>query len=267
MKILYASKNGQKVHPSEIEVYLDRGRSDLKGVYEAVQTYSSIPFRLDEHMKRLQNSARESDLEIPLGTEKIKDLVLEAITKAGVPNQFLTVIVVPLKLIIASRELDIDLFDMDLAFNVMTLSVERPHPSIKSLTARAVSAHALGKAYSKKFDEVILVDHKKLCTEGAFSNLFWIKDSRLYTNTEQALAGITQEAIMELSRELGGIKTSRLLKNNIYTPDEIFLSSSRLGIMPVVSVDRIKIGQGIPGPVTKKIKNLFLELIKKECSK
>ena len=189
-----------------------------------------------------------------------------AVNETQLDEQFLMIIYVPQDIFIVSRKLDVDPNLYQKGMRVLTTQVERPHPLVKSIEARALSAKALEQAKKRGFDEVILVDQRRNCTEGAYSNLFWVRDGQIFTNQENALAGITQQAIVEMSAKTNPIRTHILSQEDIWFQDELFLTSSKIGVMPVVRVDETDIGDGKPGPIKKKIMKAFADLTKKECS-
>ena len=99
--------------------------------------------------------------------------------------------------------------------------------------------------------EALLVDSKTYVRECAYANIFWVKNGKICTTNKDILFGITRETVIELAEnqvEFEGIKYK-----NIIDADEVFITQTTSGILPVVEIDGQRIGSGRPGPVTKKL--------------
>lgn len=266
MKVLHAFRNGSAVDLKEVEHHLDPSFRHREGVYEAIQTYHGRLFRLQQHLERLKASAEARQITLPYPIEKIRDWCEQVVSLSPDTQQFLLLVVKEDEASIITRHLDMDQQHYENGYRVITSKTTRPDPSTKSLEARLISAHAMSAAQQKNCQEAILFNEDQVCTEGAYSNLFWITDGQVYTSKENALAGITQQAIIDAVGDHYDIQFGILHLAELHSQDEVFLSSSRIGVMPVTSIDEKSIGNGKPGPVTKDIMKLFDQLTQRECS-
>ena len=114
-------------------------------------------------------------------------------------------------------------------------------------------------------DEAIMLDIHGFVNEAPGYNIFIARQGKLYTPpAENILVGITREAVFEIA-EKEGIKAieERLIPNDLYTADEVFLCSTAGGIIPIIEVDGRAISSGIPGPITQKVSKLYCEMLEK----
>ena len=138
--------------------------------------------------------------------------------------------------------------------------------------------HALQSAASKKAGEAIWFTVSNHVASGSVSNVFIVKDGELHTpiargeEVKQAIAssvlpGITRAAIIEIAESMDVQTTKRLLDiNDLLAGDEVFLTNSSWGVLPVVGVEREKIAEGEVGELTGQLRNLWLELVDQETS-
>ncbi|MGW8316158.1 MAG: aminotransferase class IV, partial [Bacteroidales bacterium] len=127
----------------------------------------------------------------------------------------------------------------------------RPHPLIKTLyyfnTLRL----------QKKMQETGAVDvmfHTETITEASRANLFFVKRGRISTPGQQILRGITRKQVLTMFEE---VRVEEVENNRLYDFDEVFMTATSRDITPVVKVDGRKIGNGMPGPVTREIQDAF----------
>jgi branched-chain amino acid aminotransferase len=267
---------------------LDRGFLFGDSVYETIRTYGGRPFLLRAHLLRLRRSAER--LEIPYDDARldIEKEVLATIASAGLPETAIRAMLTrgrgPLgyateecgapTLVIHVRPCPdvpeaflregVDVAIVDVTRNARTAI----DPSIKSsnllnnlLAWKA--AHRLG-AY-----EPILLNAADRLTEGASSNLFVVRSNRLLTPPleDGLLEGITRGLVLELARE-DGIEVSEesLAGDDLRAADEAFLTSTLKGVLPIRRCDGWPIRHGRPGPVTRRVMDLFLSRIQSETN-
>lgn len=123
------------------------------------------------------------------------------------------------------------------------------------------SSLAKAEALEKGYDEAILLSHQRTVAEGSGENLFMVKHGKLITPplSETILPGITRVCIMELAEKEMGIKTieRQINQDELYGADELFFCGTGAQVSPIVDVDGKKIGNGQPGPLTKKLQSLY----------
>jgi branched-chain amino acid aminotransferase len=115
------------------------------------------------------------------------------------------------------------------------------------------------------YHEAITLDSFGLVSEGSGENLFLVRDNILYTSPIAAgiLHGITRDTVMRLGRDLGyEVREQQIPREMLYLADEIFFCGTAVEITPVRTVDKIPVGSGKPGPVTRALQNEFMGIAK-----
>ena len=117
---------------------------------------------------------------------------------------------------------------------------------------------ALFTAYDQGYETVLLTDFNGNVAEGPGFNVFAVKDGELLTPEANVLDGMTRRTVFELASELNlKARLARIAPEDLRRADEVFLSSTAGGIMPVGSVDKDAIGDGRPGPTTTRLRSLY----------
>ena len=116
------------------------------------------------------------------------------------------------------------------------------------------------EALENGYEEGIALDAGGFVSEGSGENLFIVVNGKLYTppSSSGLLPGITRHSVIQVARSLGiEVEQHQLMREALYTADEIFMTGTAAEITPVTMVDKIKIGSGVRGPVTKKLQEKF----------
>lgn len=223
------------------------------GVFETLRTFHKKPFQTKEHLNRLSTSAKKIDLKPKYSKHEILQQLQKVTQKSPHQNQRLRITVVQEGIIITSEKLQIHQ-KIYRGVSCMTTPITRSLPEIKSISyIPSFISHR--KAVKKGYYEGILTDKNGKVYEGAYSNLFWFEGDTLCTRKEDVLQGITRQTILEISpffRKFKKITVKELSKKK-----EIFLTSSIVGVVPVIKINNKKIGNGEPGPKTKKLMELY----------
>lgn len=238
---------------------------------ESIRTYGKKPFRLDKHIKRLLRSAEAIGKPLPGGILRfIREWIFKIIEEAPFDPQFLRITATPNKVLIVSRELEIDPTIYE-GVEVMAAGLKRED----NIYAKTANRETLEKAYklaeARGDFECLLVNRKGEITEGTRSNVLWVRRGTLYW-CPYALEGITQEEVIRLaeSQEIP-IPVQRNYQGGLHLNDldyvqEIFLTQTSRGIVPVTRINNRKIGTGEVGPVTYLLMEKFKELITASCT-
>jgi branched-chain amino acid aminotransferase len=144
--------------------------------------------------------------------------------------------------------------------HVICLPLERKTPRLKSTTFIERSQPARQLVHGDTF-EVLLVRGGRIL-EGMTSNFFYIKDGKLGTAREGILLGVTRRTVLRVARGSGISIVYRPLKRE-QVPDleEAFITSSSRGIVPIIQIDDMTVGEGRPGPITKRLSGLYTEYV------
>jgi branched-chain amino acid aminotransferase len=136
----------------------------------------------------------------------------------------------------------------------------------KAISMYANSILAVREARRDGYDEALLLDTEGYVAEGSSENLFLVRDGELLQpETTSALDGITRRTVCTLAAEAGlSVRSQRITRDELYCAEEVFLTGTAAEITPVVEVDRRRIGDGRPGPVTRALQQRFFACVRGE---
>lgn len=279
--------NGQFVKLSEARVsVLDRGFNYGDGLFETMRSYAGKIFRLDLHMIRLIDSARQIHLELPVTEQEMRSALMETLKGNGYPDSYLRMTVTrgnsspglgwddtsKPTMVILNKPLEptpdewhregipVGLFPSSA---VRTGGTETKIKSCNFLSNIMIRE----QARKNNFLEGIMMDDSGYITEGTTSNIFAVHDGTLLTPAlnEFILPGVTRAVVLEIARHCGmAYKEKPMKKKDIYQADEVFLTNSVVEILPVSRVEDHSINGGKPGPLTQFLHQQYLKLIEGE---
>ncbi|MEN6405441.1 MAG: branched-chain-amino-acid transaminase [Thermoguttaceae bacterium] len=283
LKIYVSGKLCDK-EDAKVSVY-DHGLLYGDGVFEGIRSYHGKVFRLDEHLDRLWNSAKAICLEIPISRQEMAKAIEDTLAVNGIKDGYIRVVITrgvgtlgldpnrcsnPTVIVIADK---IALYPEELYQNglsLVTVSVARMHPA--ALSPRIKSLNYLNNILAKIEGsqagciEALMLNHKGEIAECSGDNIFLVRHGRLLTPSIDAgiLEGVTRDTVIGLARQLGiDVAEIPLTKHDVYIADECFLTGTAAELVPVVKVDCRTIGDGVPGPVTRKLTAAYRELTQK----
>ena len=253
------------------------------GVFEGLRIRKGRIFRLEAHLERLEVSARALGLEIPGGTEAVRAIVLETIRAHGTEDAYVRLIVTrgdgPLGVDPTScpRARIVCIADALRIYppekrargiDLVTVSLRRPPPDVLDPGVKSLnylnSALAKFEARRGGADEGLLLNRSGTVAEASVANVFVVRRDRVETppTTDGALPGITRGAILELAEREGLRAAERTLgRLDLLAADEVFLTGTGAGIVPVRSLDGRKLKCPAPGPITQRLTKAFEELV------
>ncbi|HJT31291.1 MAG TPA: branched-chain-amino-acid transaminase [Pirellulales bacterium] len=274
------SINGQLYdkEDAKISVY-DHGLLYGDGVFEGIRSYGGKVFRLDEHLKRLWDSARAIRLAIPISRQELGRAIYDTLRVNNIADGYIRLVVTrgagtlgldpnrtsdPQVIIITDH---IALYPREMyekGLEIVTVSVVRNHPA--ALSPRIKSLNYLNNILAKIEGlqagcvEALMLNTKGEVAECTGDNVFLVRDGVLLTPPNEAgiLEGVTRQAVIELARETGReVREIALTKHDVYIADEMFLTGTAAEVIPVVKVDSRPIGVGKPGPITRDLMERF----------
>ena len=261
------------------------------GVFEGARCYAtprgSACFRIDEHLVRLQHSAKIYRMEYPLDLAGWRDAVLQVIRENAMKACYIRPIVYrgydtlgvnplanPVDAAIMVWEwgayLGADALEQGVDVKVSSWNRMAPNtlPAMAKSTANyANSALIKMEALADGYAEGIALDVHGNVSEGSGQNVFVIRDGVLYTPplASSVLAGITRDSVVTLARDLGfSVVESNIPREALYIADEVFFTGTAAEVSPVRSVDKIKVGAGRRGPITEALQRAFFDYINGE---
>jgi len=267
---------------AKISVF-DHGLLYGDGVFEGIRAYKGVVFKLKEHIDRLYNSAKAIMLDIPLTKEEMVNAVLETLRKNNMQDAYIRLIVTrgvgdlgldprkcrkPTVIVIADH---ITLYSSEAkekGIKAMIVWIRRNPVDTASHEIKSLNYlnSVLGKieANIAGFDEAICLDKNGYVSEGVGENLFIIKNGKLLTppSSTGLLVGITREIIIRLAEKLGyAVVEKNITPTDLFSADEAFFTGTAAEITPIAEVNRRIIGNGRPGPLTRRLMDEFEKLL------
>ena len=257
------------------------------GVFEGMRSYDTPDgpaiFRLDAHMKRLLASAAAYEIGIPYSVEQLSAAALDVVRMNGLENAYLrplaffdsysfsvwpkdcpvtTVIMgVPGKPYFTGDE--------DHAVRVTLSSVRRIDettlpPHVKACGHYMNSVRAVQEAMRRGYDDAVMLNAKGDVAEGSGANLFVVRDGTLITNDALAsiVLGITRDSVLTIARDVGLPVTVRpITLDDLASANELFFCGTAVEVTPIKELDGRVIGDGKPGPITRRIQRAFNDAV------
>ena len=275
--------DGKIVSESEAKISVfDHGLLYGDGIFEGIRFYNGRVFRLDEHIRRLYDSAKSILLNIPLAPDEMVKATCDTVRANGLRDGYIRLVVTrgvgpmglsPFKcpkasvIIIAST---ISLYPKEAyetGLTMATCATRRPRHDILSPMVKSLNylnnVMAKVEAIQAGAEEGLMLNDAGLVAECTGDNIFVIRDGVISTPplTAGALNGITRAVVFEIAEELGiPIRDAEMSRHEIYTADECFLTGTAAEVIAAVKLDQRLIADGKPGPLTLRIIARFREL-------
>ncbi len=268
---------------AKISVF-DHGLLYGDGVFEGLRVYSGKIFESRHHIKRLFDSAKAIRLEIPYTPEQIEKVIYETIKLNNFEDCYVRLVVTrgegtlgldpnrcptPSMFVITDliRLYPAEMYEKGMA--VITASVIRNHPN--AISPRIKSLNYLNNILAKieaidaGVPEAIMLNHEGYVAECTADNFFVVRDGAVSTPpaSDGALEGVTRAVIMKLcDSSFIPMRECRLERHDLYIADECFLTGTAAEVIPVTKIDGRVIGNGEPGPVTKRLLEAFHKFVR-----
>ena len=277
---------------AKISVF-DHGLLYGDGVFEGLRCYNGKVFRLERHIDRLWDSAKSLAIEIPMSKSEMIAATNQAVQVNKVQEGYIRIVVTrgvgrendlgtpdlgldpficgPPQVIIIAAQLALypkELYETGLDIvtaGTMRMPASALNPRVKSLNYLN-SIMAKVEAIRAGCVEALMLNHKGEVAECTGDNIFIIKRGVLMTPPIDAgiLEGVTRNVVLELAAKLGiPAKECAFTRHDVFVADECFLTGSAAELIPVVAIDKRTIGDGKPGPITKKLLDAFHEEVKR----
>lgn len=257
------------------------------GVFEGVRAYETPDgpaiFRLQDHTKRLFNSAKIVGMQLPFTEEQINRAHIDVVKANNLASCYFR----PMayygsgKLGVAPKQDDVQVIlaawawgaylgeeGMRKGIRVRVSSFTRHHPNVTMIKAKANgnymnSIMANTEATRDGYDEAILLDAQGYVAEGSGENIFTVRDGVLYTPAlDVALDGITRRSVIAIASEMGlEVVEKRLTRDELYVADEVFFTGTAAEVTPIREIDGRQIGIGERGPITAEIQQRYFDIV------
>jgi branched-chain amino acid aminotransferase len=258
------------------------------GVFEGVRAYQAVDgstaiFRLQEHTKRLRNSAKIFQMDVPFDHETLAAAQREVVRENKLEKGYIRPLIW-----IGSEKLGVSAKGntihvaiaawpwgaylgedgLNKGIRVKTSSFTRHHVNVSMVRAKASgwyvnSILANQEAVTDGYDEALLLDVDGYVSEGSGENFFLVNNGKLYTpDLSSCLDGITRDTIITLARDAGiQVIEKRITRDEVYTCDEAFFTGTAAEVTPIRELDNRTIGSGTRGPITEKLQAAFFEIV------
>ena len=259
------------------------------GVFEGIRAYETdrgpAIFRLEEHIDRLFKSAQIYMIDMPFTREQLTEATIETVRVNDVPSCYIRPIVYlgygemglnplpcPVNVSIAvwpwGPYLGADALGHGVRMKISSWKRHDPNvmpPAAKGTGMYINSSMAKVEAINSGYDEAILLSPNGHISECTGENIFIVRDGAIITPpvTAGALEGITQNSVKRIAEDAGiEYRVDNLLRSDLYTADEAFLSGTAAEVVPIRSVDDRVLGE--PGPVGRSIQEIYFAAVRGE---
>ena len=279
-------RDGQLINWDDANIHImshvvHYGSSVFEGVRSYATSNGGAIFRAPDHARRLLDSCKIYRMPFKYSADDIVQAMVETLATNDLKDAYIRPLVIRTgqSIGVYAPKATIETFIITiesspyLGHDSTTKGVDarisswrRPAPSTNPTMAKAggnylSSQLAKMEAVADEYNEGIMLDTFGYLSEGSGMNVFCVRDGCLYTSPDSAgiLHGITRDSVMIMAKDLGiEIREQTILREFLYTCDEVFFAGTAAEVTPVTSVDRIAVGTGKPGPVTLKLQNQYL---------
>ena len=276
--------DGKFVEEAEAKVSVfDHGLLYGDGIFEGIHLYGGNVFRLEEHLERLEYSARALLLAMPLSRKELSWVVCETCRQNNLTDAYIRLVVTrgvgdlglapwlcpkPTVFCIASK---ISLYPKehyDNGLSIVTVPTRRINPAALPPTIKSLNYvnNILGKIEAKQFGalEAIMLNDQGYVAECTADNVFIVHKGEVITPSasQGALKGITRGTMFDIAKDIGvPIREADMTRYDVWCADECFLTGTGAEVIPVVKLDGREIGSGKPGPITQRILASFRQRV------
>ena len=257
-------------------------------VFEGIRAYDvgdqAGIFRLQEHVRRLFDSAKIYRMEIKFTPEQVEQACIAAVKENGFKACYIRPIAYrdfgPMGVNPLKNPVTLDIITwhwgaylgeeaLEQGVDMQISTWTRNRPNTTPAMAKAGANYASGalikmEAILNGYSEGIALDSNGLLSEGSGENIFVIRDGAIHTPSggHSILKGITRDTIIRLAAEMGmQVIETDLTREQLYMADEVFAVGTAAEVTPIRSLDKITIGAGKRGPITERIQKAYLDLV------
>jgi branched-chain amino acid aminotransferase len=257
-KSQYIWMNGSIMPWDDAQIHVSaHGLQYGTGVFEGMRSYDTPEgpaiFRLDAHMRRLKASAEHYEIDIPFSVEQLCEASLEVIRANGLENAYL-------RPIAFFDSYSFSVWPKDCPVTTAIIAV----PGRAYLQGGPENGVRVQEAIRKGYDEAILLNNLGDVAEGSGANLFVVRNGTVITNDKDAsiVMGITRDSVIQIVRDLGlPIEIRPISVADVREADELFFSGTAVEVTPIKSVDDRTLGDGSPGPITRRIQSTYFDAV------
>ena len=272
--------DGNLVDSAEAKISVfDHGLLYGDGIFEGISLYGGNVFRLDEHLERLEYSAKAILLKLQWSRKEISDAICATCRANGLTDGYIRLVVTrgvgdlglspwlcpkPSIFIIADKIALYPKEHYEKGLEIVTVATRRMNPAALSPAIKSLNYlnNIMAKIEARQAGalEAIMLNDQGLVAECTGDNIFIVHKGRILTPSAQqgALQGITRDTIFAIAKEIGvAIEEHDMTRYDVWNADEVFLTGTGAEVIPVVKLDGREIGDAKPGPVFAKVLAAF----------
>jgi branched-subunit amino acid aminotransferase/4-amino-4-deoxychorismate lyase len=243
------------------------------GLFETMRSYNNKIVYFDQHLQRIKNSSQLIEMKLPYSIARLKEIIKETVRINGLKDAYVRLTLWKADLgagilVMVKKYQPYSAWRYRRGFSIKVSRLRQDENSFLAgmkTTSRLLYELSLKEAKNKSFDEAIILNNRGFIAEGSRSNIFLVKDNRIFTPALECgcLDGITRRVIFDLAQKHNlKIQGGNFTPQDLRESDEAFLSNSLIGVMPAVSVDKYPIGKGRVGRITKFFMSKYHLLLK-----
>lgn len=275
--------NGEIIERNEAHIDVeDRGYQFGDGVYEVIRVYNGKMFTAKEHLERFEKSAGNIGISVPYSLEELTSLLNQLILKNGIElgsvylqitrgisprNHAFPHSETPTTIVAYTRQVDRPVGNMKSGVKaILTEDIRWLRCDIKSLN---LLGNLLAKQKAVEAGCFEAIQHRgETVTEGSSSNVLIVKEGTIITHPADNLIlnGITRKKLQQIcSSNNMPLEERDFSIDELMQADEVLISSTTAEVMPIIEIDGKKVNGGVPGPVSKRLQELFEAEIELQC--
>lgn len=257
------------------------------GAFEGIRAYETPKgtaiFRLDDHVRRLFETAHILEMDVPYSRDQIRQACIDSVKQNELDTAYLRPLVyygsegmglhaenLSVHVSIAAWYWGAYLGSdaLEKGIRIKTSSYTRHLVNSIMCKAKACGNYinsilALQEAARDGYDEALLLDHDGMVAEGSGENIFIVRNGVIFTpELTSALEGITRDTVLRLAQTEGyDVVEKRITRDEVYIADEAFFTGTAAEVTPIRELDNRAIGAGRPGPVTQQLQSAYLDLV------
>ena len=257
---------------------LDYGFLRSDATYDVAHVWKGYVFRLADHLDRFERNVAALRMRLPLSRDAVRGVLIECVRRSGLRDAFVHMTCtrgLPARGSRDPRKCENRFYAFAIPFVWIASEEQRARglhlhiSSIQRIPRASVDptvknfhwidlTRGLFEAYDSGAEVEVLVDGEGNVTEGPGFNLFVASGGRLATPAAGVLDGMTRRTVFDLCRDINlGVDAENIPVERVRRGDEVFITSTAGGIMPVTKIDGVPLGDGKPGPLTKQLHDLY----------
>lgn len=265
---MYCYFNGQFIDESKVSISIHNlGLQRGFGIFDLFRERNSIPIFFEDHLERFDRSQEFLDLDHHISKDEIREAVVMLQKMNGCKESTFRLMLLGdgndsnavLKPLFYILNEDMNGFQNPDTANLILHEHLREYPMIKSINY--MTSYHLHRARKQAKAIDVLYHNKGVLTEASRSNVFAVIDGVLFTPADNILPGVTRKNVLSIVNGMMPVKVQDLTLDMLAQADEVFITSTIKEVLPIIEIDKKRVGEGQIGAFTKQIQEAFADLL------